>query len=365
MNTTLSSPNIIAVDVGYGNTKVVCGYSRISNAIADTRPNTNPAPSAQPVWTEASFPSVVRTVDSNDAGMELDAHEDRIVITHQGKRYLTGKKASSSVASRIKHTNYIESTEHELLLRTAIHLAMRESGRVITHIDTLVLGLPVSGYKAHRARLKTIGLQQRTVPVPKRLQRGYGAAEVSVFVHNCLVLPQPMGAMRLAAEQLPLTDGVFQEGACTMVVDPGYRTLDWFVTEAMLPDMANSGSYDGGVSGLLQQIANKLAIATGKGRVEADAIDKALQTGSLQLDYQPVDMKPYQDMLPGMVEAEVAAFLNHLDARRSQIKRLIVTGGGAHYFEQALRTAMPVCHVSVLDDPVMSNARGYWLYASK
>jgi hypothetical protein len=70
-------------------------------------------------------------------------------------------------------------------------------------------------------------------------------------------------------------------------------------------------------------------------------------------------------MLPGLVEAEVAAFLNHLDARRSQINRVIVTGGGAHYFEQALRTAMPVCHVSVLDDPVMSNARGYWLYASK
>lgn len=342
--------NIVAIDIGYGNTKMVCGHD-LDKA-------------GRPRWTESLFPSIAPEVVVDEEASGFAPNPDRILIEYKGQRYYTGPKATSGVVSRVIEQNYIETDMHEILLRTALHLAMRESRRVMTEIDMLVLGLPVSGHASQRSRLKSLALQERKVPLPKSLHHDKGSQEmqeVTVKVKDCIVVPQPFGSLRLAAQDLPSDDAVFTQGMLAMVVDPGYRTLDWFVAEAMSPDVMLSGSYDGGVSSILRDVSQLIGFEHGTGSLEFDMVERGLKTGQINLGHQVIDMQPYQQKLPVLAGREVGTFLTRIGSRRSNIATVIVTGGGAQYYEQAIREKLPGCRVMTLTEPVMSNARGYWL----
>jgi plasmid segregation protein ParM len=346
MSSNPSTRTVIAVDIGYGNTKMVCGH------------DLDKAGRAQ--WKEIVFPSIAPevVVDEEASGF---SNPDRIMISHNGRRYYTGPKATSGVVSRVIEPDYIETDLHELMLLTALHLAMRESKRVIRVIDKLVLGLPVSGHNSQRIRLKELGMKTRLVPVPKSLIHPGGPKEVEVHVRDCLILPQPYGAMRLAAQGLPVQDVIFQDGKLAMVVDPGYRTLDWFVSEAMTPDMKLSGSYDGGVSSILREVSQKIGFDHGTGSLEFDMVERGLQTGSINLGHKIIDMRDYIAMVPAIAGQEIGVFVTRLGGRRQNIARVFIAGGGAAYYEQAMRDRLPGCEITQLDRPILSNARGYWL----
>jgi plasmid segregation protein ParM len=342
--------NIIAVDIGYGNTKMVCG--RGMDKAGRTR------------WNELVFPSIAPAVLVNEEEAGFNHNPDRVMIEHGGQRYYTGPKATSGVVPRVIEPDYIETDLHEILLKAAIHFAMREANRVIREIDMLVLGLPVSGHPSLRTRLNAIGMAARTAPVPRHLIKEGEPANVEVHVRQCLVLPQPYGAMRLAAQDLPSDDAIFQSDTLSMVVDPGYRTLDWFVSEAMTPEIKLSGSYDGGVSSILRDVSQRIGYDHGTGSLEFDTVERGLSTGHINLGYKVIDMAPYQQMVPGLAQQEIGSFITRISSRLSSIARVFVAGGGANFYEMALRERFKTAQILTLDAPVMSNARGYWLTAS-
>lgn len=347
LNLNTRPRNVVAVDIGYGNTKVVCGHD-LDKA-------------GRHRWTEMIFPSIAPEVVVDEEAAGFAPNPDRILIEYKGQRHYTGPKATSGVVSRVIEQNYIETDMHEILLRTALHLAMRESRRVMTEIDMLVLGLPVSGHSAQRLRLKEIALTERSVPLPKNLIKDGGPTEVIVRAKDCLIVPQPFGALRLAAQDLPTDDAIFTQGMLSMVVDPGYRTLDWFVAEAMTPDVMLSGSYDGGVSSILRDVSQLVGFDHGTGSLEFDMVERGIQSGLINLGHKVIDMSPYQKKVPALAGREIGAFVTRLGNRRSNIARVFIAGGGAGYYEQAIRERLPGCEVTLLGDPVMSNARGYWL----
>ena len=343
----ISARNIVAIDVGFGNTKVVCGHGLDKSGRAR--------------WTESIFPSIAPEVVVDEEAAGFQHNPDRILIEYKGQKYYTGSKATSGVVSRVIENNYIETDIHEILIRTAIHLAMRESRRIMTEIDMMVLGLPVSGHSASRVRLKEIAMQKRMVPVPKFLQKDGEPKVVSVQVKECLVLPQPYGALRLAAQDLNTDHPFFQSGSLSMVVDPGYRTLDWFVSESMTPDIMLSGSYDGGVSSILRDVSQLIGFEHGTGSLEFDTVENGLKTGRINLGHKVIDMSPYQQKVPSLAGREVGSFLTRLGSRRSNISNVFIAGGGSEFYEQALRERLPGCVIHQMPNPVMANARGYWL----
>jgi len=336
---------VVAVDVGFGNTKMVCGHDMTKRS--ESR------------WVEAIFPSIAAEVIVDESVMGNE-NPDRILIQYQGESFYTGKKATSSVVPRIRENDYISSKFHEILLRTALTYAMKESNRLITDPDLLVLGLPVSNFANDKDRLKVIGMRLREVPVPKSLQRNGVPKTVTVRAKQVIVLPQPMGALRLAAQSLPSTDPFFSEGEISLVIDPGYRTLDWLTVENMLPDMRDSGSYDGGVSEILRELAKMIGTRTGLGQLDFDLIERGLKKGSIKLAHKDVAMQEFQAKIPGLAKKEVGAFLNRIPTR-NQISRVILTGGGADYYKEAIAELMPDKDLMVQDDPVMGNVRGFWL----
>lgn len=349
MSTSLAtfSPSVIAIDVGYGNTKMVCSHGLDKTGRSR--------------WTEIAFPSIASpaVVDEDAAG--FGHNPDRVLINLEGRRFYAGPMATSGVIGRIIAPDYIATDLHEVMLRAAIHFAMRELRGVITEIDALVLGLPVSGFAAQQQQLRAIGERVRPIPVPKALQAQVGSTSIEVKVKNCIVVPQPFGAMRLAAQNLPATDAVFQANVLSMVVDPGYRTLDWYVAAGMQPEIKLSGSYDGGVSSILREGSQQIGFDHGTGSLEFDQVESGLGTGQINLGHTTIDMARYMQQVPNLASQEIGTFITRLGPRRNSLARIFLAGGGARFYEPALRAHLSQCEVVTLPAPVMSNARGYWL----
>lgn len=337
---------VIGIDVGYGNTKAVWSHSL--DKFGKER------------WGEICFRSIAPLMVVDEEGVGGTQNPDRIRIPFKGKQYYAGPAATLGIESRALDPNYIESDEHEVLLRTSLHIAMREMRQVFDEIDMLVVGLPVSGFNARGKRLREIALQARDIPVPLSLQTAGVPGTVSVRIKQVKVLPQPFGGMRYAAQNLPEDDALFSERALSMVIDPGYRTFDWFVANGMRPEMKLSGSFDGGVSSLLRQISQKIGYDHGTGSLEFDQVEEGLIRGSINLGYQVIDTKPYQATLLDAARKEVMAFLGRIDSNKARLSRVFLVGGGASYYKLALSEKLPGYQIQTLDNSVMGNARGYW-----
>lgn len=81
-----------------------------------------------------------------------------------------------------------------------------------------------------------------------------------------------------------------------MVIDPGYNTLDWFVSNAMMPEMKLSGSFNGGVSSIFRVLSQRIGFDTGVGSLEFDQIEHGLETGTINLGYKVIDMAQYYEV---------------------------------------------------------------------
>lgn len=338
---------VIAIDVGYGNTKVVWGHGK--DKLGKYR------------WGEMSFASIAPRVVADEQKSGLKANPDKILIELDGNRYYAGPAASKGIESRMLEADYIKSDLHEIMLRASIHLAMREMGVLFTEIDVLVLGLPVSGFLSRLEDLREIGMRPREIPVPENLRTTNGPEFVTVTPKNVMITTQPYGGLRYAAENMPETDPLFDEDGLAMVIDPGYRTFDWFIANGFKPEMKLSGSFDGGSVNILRQVSQQIGYDTGEGSLEFDLVEEGLQKGSINLPHVKIDMKPYAKTVLEAARSEVMTFLTRNDVNKWRLNRIFLTGGAASYYHGALKQLMPNYEITRLDNSLMANARGYWL----
>ncbi len=336
---------IIGIDVGYGNTKVVFGRS-------------SAAPSG---WNELVFKSIAIpvVVDENDSfgGGSID----RVTVILNGEHFHAGPAATFGNKDRSLDPDNIESKQHEVLIRAAISLVMREMGITFKQIDLLVLGLPVSSFFNKRDKLKQIGAQTRSVPVPPRLKGVAGSSYIDVGVSAVLVVPQPHGGLRFASECLDAQNSLFGDGEVSMVIDPGYLTMDWYLSNGANPEFRLSGSYAGGVSHLLLQLGKKIGFDHGIGNLPADLIERGLKEGHITLPEKKIDMVKYREAMFRIAKNEVGVLMSRIDWKDSGARRVVLVGGGLSYFEASLRNALPTMEIVVAESPLLSNARGYFL----
>lgn len=337
---------VIAVDIGYGNTKVVWSHSKDKFG--------------KNVWGESCFRSITPNVTIDEAATGT-YNPNRILVEHKGKRFYAGPDATMGIEARLLDPNYIESDQHEVLLRASIHIAMRKIGRVFDSIDMLVLGLPVSGFKARGMLLTEIAKEPRQVPIPRELQTAGGPTSITVKAKQVKILPQPFGSLRYAIQELPDNDPVFSERSLSMVIDPGYRTFDWFVTNGLNPELKLSGSFDGGVSSIFREVSQEIGYDHGTGSLEFDQVEEGIKNGSINLGYKVIDTTTYQSAMHDQALKQVMTFLGRIDSNKSRLTSVFLTGGGASYYEKELRDCLPGYKIELIDNSVMGNARGYWM----
>lgn len=340
-------PSVLAVDIGYGNTKAV--WSRQS------------IPGKPASWSQIHFRSICAPAKTADSTSRISTNSsDRVIVNVGDKRFFVGPKATSEGGLRALHPDYINTPEHEALLLGAWHYMFKATGKITPTVDLLVLGLPVHGFQANKEILREIGLRPRRVPVPVHLQSIYGATEVLVKAKDVLVLPQPMGGLRLA------TDGnnaeeLFDDGVKGMVIDPGYSTFDWFLTDGMAPQLELCGSFHGGVSQLLKAVSAQISVDHGIGIANFGNIEQGLADGELNLHFKKIDMLPYRQTASDEASAVVAEFLLSFDPFKANVSHIFMCGGGANFYIDALRARLPFSRIEVMSEGLMSNCRGFWL----
>ena len=334
-------PTILAIDIGFGNTKLVFGRDGEH-------------------WSELCFKSVAPRVRSDAAGPMggLSEAHDRVTIQVGKFGYLVGPDTASVGSEPNLGNDYIETAEYLALLRGAICYSMKRSGQFVPRVDVLVLGLPVSNWQNRQTELMKIAEGPHPIPVPIERRAEFGET-LLVNVGKVIVLPQPMGALQHALKGMSVRE-LRADDTIHMVIDPGYKTFDWFVSKGVRPELQRSGSLQGGVSQLIKHVASAAGAKLGSGTVNFAEVEAALASGMLSVQGQRMPMAQFADVMDAEAELVVRRFVNAIDMNLG-IGSIHLVGGGANYYANALRKVFRGYDISIAAGSVMANARGFYL----
>ncbi|QXP89533.1 ParM/StbA family protein [Methylococcus capsulatus] len=219
-------------------------------------------------------------------------------------------------------------------------------------VDRLVTGLPVDQYLdpdlRKRVRERIRGQHQVT-------------SKRTVSVLDVRVVPQPLGGFIDHVWSLESAEDI--EDWRVLVVDPGFFSVDWVVIDHADLDRSSSGTSLEASSVVLEESARLIAAEHG-GNVGRERIESAVRGGksTVRLFGQPVEIGPYLEQAASRVGPRVAASLREaLRKEASACDLILLVGGGAAYFRGAIEEAFPRLPLTVSEEPVLANARGFWM----
>lgn len=246
-----------AIDVGYGNTKFVA-FHKPGSAIQCS-----------------IFPSITpQASGGEDLNGGIFQRRNTVKIEIDGVTYEVGKDArlaQDASYGRALTADYSLSDAYMSLLRGAIFYMG------VSKIDMLVVGLPVNTFQTHGAELAKRLKCAHKIPVNTNGQPS-ATETVEVEVLDVRVLPQPIGAFFDYSISNDLYSSM--KSQMNLVIDPGFFTLDWVVSQGVKTVNARSGAHSGGMSAVLSAMAEAIGRDLGVQLNDASSIDHALRTGT-------------------------------------------------------------------------------------
>ena len=318
--------SVFAIDVGYGNTKYA--HRAASGNIAT-----------------GMFPSLAPVV----ASVALSGYDDRKLdrkvlakITVDKIDYEVGPDVSLTAAygktGRALSDDYVQSKNYAALLFGAIYFAG------VTHIERLVLGLPV-----HNMPRYSSALRDRFTG-----EFDYGLGRVTI--EKVVVIPQPLGSLVAASAN---RQNEFGRDSAHLVIDVGYFTTDWVYANGFTMDDRRSDGIQGGASQIYQRIAELLSTEHGRKVVDIERIDKALREKKPFFFYNHnINLDPYLERAQNVIDGVVEAMKNNV-GDLAGVHSIILSGGGGALYAAGIRNAFPLNTVEVIDAPCMANAKGF------
>ena len=315
-----------AVDVGSGNTKFVTGV--VGNEIRC-----------------ASFPSVAYPSSGETPHWPASERRKTVCIPVGPLFYEVGPDvglAADTFRAKQLHDEYTESPEYMALLRGALSMMK------VSHIDLLIVGLPVALFSLKKSAL------EKTMAGEHQIGGGK-----TVTVAKAMAVAQPQGALvHYAAEHKKMaTIGTEQ----SLVIDPGSRTFDWLVTRGMRLVQKQSHSINRGMSDVLRLLAAEISKDVGSPYRDYDAIDLALRSGKSPVIFQkPYDMGRHLPLAESVAQQAVSTMRQWIETPES-LQNIILVGGGAFLFKKAVKAAFPKHRIQEVKEPMFANVRGFQL----
>jgi plasmid segregation protein ParM len=309
-----------------------------------------------------SFPSrspsaVGKTLDSG-----LVKGRDTVVVSVNGGEFEVGRGVVDAQdthdESTVLDNDFCLSDDYLARLRGALYYMMDrdETGAKYFEGDTiglLMVGLPVATFRNEvlRKKLKTLVTGRHELP------SGH-----SVNVERVLVMPQPMGAFFEYAFSCDLFDTLKEQ--INLIIDPGFFTFDWLMSRGLTPQDARSNSVKRGMSAVIRDIAT---FANEKESWNADIgrlcqqLDAHFSKGTpFTVFNKPIDVSNYIDAGKSVVNQAVASLVNSVGSGQD-INNIILAGGGAPLYLEAIKKKFPHHNIVVTKSPVFSNVRGFQL----
>ncbi|MFL9988475.1 PRTRC system protein D [Paraburkholderia sediminicola] len=318
--------SVFAVDVGYGNTKYA--YRAASGTIA-----ADMFPSLAPLSASRSL---------SGYGDSVLASRKVATIVIDEIEYEVGPDVALTAAygntGRALTNDFVLSDNYAALLAGAMHFAG------VTHIERLVLGLPVHNMHRYSDALK---------------QRFSGDLEFGlarVRVDKVVVIPQPLGSLVWASSN---RQKEFGRDSAHLVIDVGYFTTDWVYANGFTMDDKRSGGMPGGASQIYQRIAGLLARDQDEQVDDLERIDKALRERKPFFYYgSDIDLDPYLEKSQPLIAGVVKEMQNNV-GQLTNARSIILAGGGAPLYASAMRKAFPRVTLEMIDAPCLANPKGF------
>lgn len=336
-----------AIDLGFHTTKYT--FSKLAQAQAGDSPC-------------GQFPSIAPSLSAAQKSNPA-FHLDGVVVAVDNTNYFVGPHAQRMVGAsglhRADSSDYSTTPEyHALLLGTLWHIARdAHKGDGSLRIEHLTLGLPMATVRTHRQQLIQLAQGEHTLPAITK-----GGKPFKLYVGHVHVLSQPQGALLHCVDAV---DGAVQEEN-VVVADLGGGTFDWYFSEAMVPNIARSGSYNRGMLNAATEACKIISPQSVHDVGFLGRIDAALRLGQ-------AEVKITGRMVP-MGEA-VAAAHKVVDEALGQmaisigsistVDRVLVAGGGAPLLKARMAHVLPgLNRVAMMGkEPVYANVRGFLQYA--
>lgn len=318
--------NILGIDIGYSNLKGAFGVTGES-------PKTFLRPAG------------AAPADRFGARFDGKAHSDFLHVLVDGQEFVAGVSSDrAEMWSRSLHADYAASQSYKALF----HAGLLLSG--MDRIDMLVTGLPVSQY-LDESRREAVAKQMQGVHqvTPKR----------AITVEKVKVIPQPVGGLLdyIAHENADIED------ARVLVVDPGFFSVDWIVIANKDLHRQSSGTSLNASSVVLEEASRLIAKDHGAA-VITETLENAIREGKTTVLVlgQRVEIAPYVERASQTVGPVIVESIQKSLRIENKMPDLVVlVGGGAVFFREALQSAFPRLAVVTPPEPVYANARGFWL----
>lgn len=353
-NKTLANVSLIGLDVGFGETKMKS--------------------SAKPEKVLV-FPSfVISTKKSSSKMFSMDEiNSDNLVVTTEEGTFVVGERATnwpSDVSKRTKERDRANDISSRVLFQTTIALGVPDTeGEHHVHIVT---GLPNTDYDIQiQQRLESFLQQEFEVEF-------HLSEEVSIkkkiIVDAVTVLRQPEGsityhqfAFNKSGEMVAVGNPVKYVG----VIDIGHFTTDFGIFEdsVIIEDDQTNGSTVA-VNDIYKQFKVKLRTYFDELGLNYEPSDKDLDQiiRDKEVFYAGKDhdvSEIYNESVKMTAAKIVKNVIEAWGSEANRLRLILLTGGGAFSLQEAIKEELTARHIqsfSVVSEPVVANAIGYYMY---
>lgn len=337
----MSGRNVVGLDVGYSNLKVVTGRD----------------PRHVPVRGHGAWIAPAGAGPAEYENERMHGASDAIRVMVNGRDFVAGLRHDQmSVKARVMAGDYSRQDSYRALVNAGLLMTNLE------RIDILVTGLPVKQWADPVAR-------------ERLAQQLLGTHEVArsrtVKVSEAHVIAQPMGGWMDLFWFDSHNAGVSKTGgdlnkALVLVVDPGFYSLDWVLMREGEYEPAGSGTNQRSVKHILERVDELLKLECG-GAYGLSRLEKAVREGQEEIwaNGKVVTIEPYlakacKELVPEALQDLKASLMK--DGETRTVDRVILVGGGARFFAPFLRDLFGDDRVLIRESPELANARGYWVF---
>jgi len=284
--------------------------------------------------------------------------EEHLQVEHEGKSYFVGE-----LAERQSNVRFFTLDQSQFIGSFAKTLALTAASRLVAgHIPVnLVTGLPIGYYRQYKDELSSLLTGNHSVIFSD--PQGNKKEKV-ININKVRVIPQPFGSLfnvmlndlgdlgdkRLVKEKIG-------------IIDVGFRTSDYTVSDKMRYSERGSRTTDSGIARAFGVIAAKLREKSGV-NVELYRLYEAVDRGSIKIRGKEYDLAALTEQVFQQLATTVANEVDRLWVDEWDMDLMVITGGGGAVLAKHLQPLLKgeILAPKTSSDARLNNVKGYWKF---
>ena len=322
----------VGMDIGYANIKVLADGG-----------------------VKAIIPSIVGT--PNEARFKLVGKDEYIIVQDAaGEMHNVGLGAieQSRFTARQEDRGWIHTNEWDVLLRAALS-TLHKVGMTEALVVT---GLPVAFFSQDRDEMRKLIEGTHTIQLKD-------AAPVIINVTRCLVIPQGMGTVLDAG--LDASGNIANPAVANGrvgVIDIGGKTTNLLHAHKMGDVAPETDSIALGGWDAVRAIRDPLQTLCAGVDYKDHEVADAIQAGHINYRGKPLDLSEIIAKTFDPMAAQIVAKARQLWAGEgAKLDAILLSGGGSTLLGGRIMQALGHSNITVVNEPVFSNVRGYYKLA--